>query len=129
MSNIFEIFDPGLRHWKRQQELEKTLIVPGALGGKGPVQVDLDKGTIVVRRQASTIPTEDEDAVEDPTTEPGDEDSAAEDGAPRRAATDPDDLDEGAADPDDEPTPAPRRGQPVDDEPAPRPRRAAPDED
>lgn len=43
--NIFEIFNPGDRHWREHKDLEKVQLVAGRRGGKGPVSVDLDSGT------------------------------------------------------------------------------------
>jgi hypothetical protein len=44
-----EIFQPGLRHWREQQESDrlKILIVPAP--GPGPIHVDLDAGVIELR--------------------------------------------------------------------------------
>jgi hypothetical protein len=44
-----EIFQPGLRHWREQQESDrqKTIVVPAP--GPGPIHVDLDAGVIELR--------------------------------------------------------------------------------
>lgn len=49
MSNLFEIFDPGLRHAREQLDVEKMLIVESEQGGSGPEPLDLDSGSIVLR--------------------------------------------------------------------------------
>ncbi|MFV0451697.1 MAG: DUF6191 domain-containing protein [Propioniciclava sp.] len=48
MSELFEAFAPGLRHWREQRELQKVLVHRTDQGAPGPVPVDLDSGTIVV---------------------------------------------------------------------------------
>lgn len=47
--NIFEIFNPGDRHWREHKDLEKVQLVAGRRGGKGPISVDLDSGTFELR--------------------------------------------------------------------------------
>lgn len=48
MTGFFEIFNPGQRHWREQRDFDKVAVVPTRKGGKGPLQIDLDDGTVVV---------------------------------------------------------------------------------
>lgn len=43
-----EIFDPGMRHWRRQKELEKVLFVDQKKGARGREPDDLDSGSITI---------------------------------------------------------------------------------
>ncbi len=54
MTDFFEIFQPGFRHQREQQDLDKILVVEGKLGGTGPRPLDLESGavTIVMPRRA-----------------------------------------------------------------------------
>lgn len=47
-NNIFEMFNPGDRHWREQKDLDKVHVFTTKKGGRGPMQVDLEDGTIVV---------------------------------------------------------------------------------
>lgn len=47
-NNIFEIFNPGDRHWRENKDFEKVHVFTTRRGGRGPMQVDLDDGTIVL---------------------------------------------------------------------------------
>lgn len=49
MSEFFELFNPGLRHQREQQDLEKVLVVDQLKGGTGPRPLDLDSGSVVLR--------------------------------------------------------------------------------
>lgn len=55
MTDFFEIFQPGFRHQREQQDLDKILVVEGKLGGTGPRPLDLESGavTIVMPRRAT----------------------------------------------------------------------------
>lgn len=46
MSEFFEAFNPGARHWREQQQLDKTLVVDMHRGGAGPRPLDLDSGVV-----------------------------------------------------------------------------------
>ncbi|GAA1379437.1 universal stress protein [Luteococcus sanguinis] len=46
MSEFFETFAPGMRHWREQQDLEKVLVVDQKKGGRGPMPLDLDSGKV-----------------------------------------------------------------------------------
>lgn len=62
MSEFFELFNPGLRHQREQQDLEKVLVVDQLKGGTGPRPLDLDSGSVVLRlpgRAAETPTTSD----------------------------------------------------------------------
>lgn len=48
MSSFFEVFNPGLRHTREQQDLEKVLVVDQKKGGSGPRPLDLDSGTVEI---------------------------------------------------------------------------------
>ena len=48
MTGFFEIFNPGQRYWREQQDYDKIAVVPTKKGGRGPLQIDLDGGTVVV---------------------------------------------------------------------------------
>ena len=49
MSDLFELMQPGLQHWREQQDRDKTLIVEDRSGGSGPTPLDLDSGSVVVQ--------------------------------------------------------------------------------
>ena len=49
MSDFFEIFNPGLRYKREQDDLEKILLVDADKGGSGPEPLDLDSGSVVLR--------------------------------------------------------------------------------
>ncbi len=49
MSDFFEIFNPGLRYKREQDDLEKILVVEADKGGSGPEPLDLDSGSVVLR--------------------------------------------------------------------------------
>ncbi len=72
MTDFFEIFQPGFRHQREQQDLDKILVVEGKLGGTGPRPLDLESGavTIVMPRRAphpGETPATDETASPDGT--------------------------------------------------------------
>lgn len=48
MSSFFEVFNPGLRHTREQQDLEKVLVVDQKKGGSGSRPLDLDSGTVEI---------------------------------------------------------------------------------
>lgn len=69
MSELFEAFAPGLRHWREQRELQKVLVHRTDQGESGRVPPDLESGEIVIdlAPQAtgaadapSAVPAEDE---------------------------------------------------------------------
>lgn len=66
MSDFFEIFQPGLRFKREQDDLEKVLIVEADKGGAGPRPLDLDSGSVVLRvpgpPDSEQAPAEPEDA-------------------------------------------------------------------
>lgn len=49
MSDFFEIFQPGLRFKREQDDLDKILVVEADKGGSGPQPLDLDSGSVVLR--------------------------------------------------------------------------------
>ena len=49
MSDFFELFQPGLRYKREQDDLEKVLIVEADKGGSGPQPLDLDSGSVRLR--------------------------------------------------------------------------------
>lgn len=56
MTDFFEIFQPGLRFKREQEDLEKVLVVEADKGGTGPRPLDLDSGSVLLRmpqREAS----------------------------------------------------------------------------
>ena len=57
--NIFEIFNPGDRHWREQKDLEKVHVFTTKKGGRGPMQVDLDERTIVLPNRGARDPEAD----------------------------------------------------------------------
>lgn len=59
MSDFFQIFQPGFRHQQEQRDLEKVLIVEEDAGGSGPKPLDLDSGSVTLRRLTTS-------AVDDP---------------------------------------------------------------
>jgi len=48
MSDFFTIFNPGLRFWRQQQDLEKVLVVDDKVAGSGPGPIDLDSGRVTI---------------------------------------------------------------------------------
>lgn len=58
-NNIFEIFNPGDRHWRENKDFEKVHVFTTKKGGRGPMQVDLDDGTIVLPGQRDADPASD----------------------------------------------------------------------
>lgn len=62
MSDFFQLFNPGLRHTREQQDLEKILVVDQKKGGSGPKPLDLESGTVELwmpAKDAVTAPTPD----------------------------------------------------------------------
>lgn len=53
MSDFFQLFQPGLRHQQEQRDLEKILVVDEDNGGTGPKPLDLDSGSVTLRRPAA----------------------------------------------------------------------------
>jgi hypothetical protein len=68
MSDFFQLFQPGLRHQQEQRDLDKILVVEEDAGGTGPKPLDLDSGTVTLRRPASA------DDGDPATPEPDDKD-------------------------------------------------------
>lgn len=56
MTEFTEIFNPGARFQRQQQDLEKSLIVEAEYGGDGPKPLDLDSGAVQIVMRA-TPPT------------------------------------------------------------------------
>lgn len=54
MSDVFNIFMPGARHWDEVKRAEKMLLVQSKRGGESPQPVDLDEGTWVMRDRTGT---------------------------------------------------------------------------
>jgi len=54
-NNIFEIFNPGDRHWRENKDFEKVHVFATKKGGRGPMQVDLDEGSIVLPEQEQPV--------------------------------------------------------------------------
>ena len=48
MSEFFEAFAPGMRHWREQRELQKVLVHRTDQGAPGPEPLDLESGHIVI---------------------------------------------------------------------------------
>lgn len=70
MTDFFEIFNPGLRYTREQQDAEKLLVVRTDQGGTGPRPLDLDSGAVVLRLPgSSTYPA----AMETPEVPPTDD--------------------------------------------------------
>jgi len=70
MSDFFEIFNPGLRYTREQQDAEKMLVVRTDQGGAGPRPLDLDSGQVVLRMpRPSAYPA----AMETPAVPPSDD--------------------------------------------------------
>lgn len=85
MTGFFEIFNPGQRHTREQKDFDKIAVVPSRKGARGPMQIDLDAGTVVLPArkhlseqavesipdggQAAERPPEESAAAESPTTE------------------------------------------------------------
>jgi hypothetical protein len=49
VSDFLEIFQPGLRYKREQEDLEKVLVVEADKGGSGPRPLDLESGSVVLR--------------------------------------------------------------------------------
>jgi|GEM_PF-1627044 len=49
MSDVFNIFMPGAKHWDEVKRAEKMLLVESQKGGEGPGRLDLDEGFLVMR--------------------------------------------------------------------------------
>ena len=69
MSDFFEIFNPGLRYKREQDDLDKILVVEADKGGSGPQPLDLDSGSVVLRLPAAT--GEPADPAPDPAQDEG----------------------------------------------------------
>lgn len=54
--NIFEIFNPGDRHWRENKDFDKVHVFTTKKGGRGPMQVDLDEGSIVLPTRGAANP-------------------------------------------------------------------------
>lgn len=76
--NIFEIFNPGDRHWRENKDFEKVHVFTTKKGGRGPMKVDLDEGSIVLPSRSSRTPADHKPvrrgskrpAAQDPVTDP-----------------------------------------------------------
>ena len=75
MSDFFELFQPGLRYKREQDDLEKILIVEADKGGSGPQPLDLDSGSVLLRMPRAVPESE---TAPDDATEPTDSDTADE---------------------------------------------------
>lgn len=71
--SFFEIFSPGMRHWRQQQDLEKVLVVDQHKGGHGPKPLDLDSGTVelVMPRRPATKNDDASSGESEPSPNPG----------------------------------------------------------
>lgn len=74
MTGFFELFNPGLRHAREQKDFDKVSVIPTKHGGRGPLQIDLDKGTVVLPARKQTLSEQavegtDEAVADDVTTE------------------------------------------------------------
>ena len=66
MSDFFSIFNPGLRYWQEQRDLDKVLVVTDEAGGTGPKPLDLDSGKVTL-----VVPAKPGSDEPDGTTNPG----------------------------------------------------------
>ena len=78
MTAFFELFQPGLRHLRKERDRQKMLVAQPTHGGGPPLGIDLDAGTarISIRRavpKAARKAAPATDPVTDPVTEPYDE--------------------------------------------------------
>lgn len=64
MSDFFQLFQPGLRHQQEQRDLDKILVVEEDAGGTGPKPLDLDSGTVTLRRPGTAAADGDPQAPE-----------------------------------------------------------------
>lgn len=76
MTGFFEIFNPGNRYWREQRDFDKIAVVPTRKGGRGPLQIDLDGGTV-------NLPTDGSEAFVRPVADPT---STRKDAATRTSA-------------------------------------------
>jgi hypothetical protein len=58
VSEFFEIFNPGARYQRQQRDLDKTYVMQYKKGGRGPLGIDLDAGTMVIKPRESSVPDE-----------------------------------------------------------------------
>lgn len=62
MTGFFEIFQPGLRYKREQEDLEKVLIVEADKGGSGPRPLDLDSGSVLLQMPGREATDQSDDA-------------------------------------------------------------------
>ncbi len=66
MTSVFEIFDPGMAHWRRQKDLEKVLVHTTDQGASGPKPLDLESGKVEIELPAERADhTEETDHIEE----------------------------------------------------------------
>jgi len=58
MTGFFEIFNPGMRHTREQKDFDKVAVVPTRKGGRGPLRIDLDAGTVVLPMRTAHLSDE-----------------------------------------------------------------------
>ncbi|WP_203569205.1 hypothetical protein [Aestuariimicrobium ganziense] len=58
MTGFFEIFNPGQRHAREQMDFDKIAVVPTKRGGRGPLQIDLENGTVTLPNRHSHLSQE-----------------------------------------------------------------------
>ncbi|MFV0407494.1 MAG: DUF6191 domain-containing protein [Propioniciclava sp.] len=56
MSELFEAFAPGMRHWREQRELQKVLVHRTDQGAAGPEPLDLESGRILIDLPTAKTP-------------------------------------------------------------------------
>ncbi|MDR1851058.1 MAG: pyridoxal phosphate-dependent aminotransferase [Propionibacteriaceae bacterium] len=57
MSEFLEVFWPGHRHWREERSRQHMTIHQVKQGGKGPLDVDLDKGVTIRRHPSGRVST------------------------------------------------------------------------
>jgi hypothetical protein len=62
--SFIEVFDPGMRHWREEQDRRRdnVKIIPAPGPGPQPVKVDLEKMTVTIEEQPAA---QDQDAAND----------------------------------------------------------------
>jgi Family of unknown function (DUF6191) len=73
---FFELFQPGLRHLREEEERQKMLVSKPTHGGGAPLGIDLDAGTAKITITPRTEPADppaDAETGQEPTPDPGDD--------------------------------------------------------
>jgi len=67
--SFFEIFNPGARHQREEQDRQKMLVSKPTYGGGAPLGIDLDGGTakITIQTRSRPEPVDDESEVDEST--------------------------------------------------------------